>query len=54
MKKLTGLMVAGLMLIIASNAFAAGDGWTTDFEAAKKQAAEQGKDLMIDVTGTDW
>ena len=28
--------------------------WTQDFEAAKKQAADQGKDLLIDFTGSDW
>ena len=30
------------------------DIWTQDFEAAKKQAAEQGKDLLVDFTGSDW
>lgn len=28
--------------------------WVTDFEAAKKQAAEQNKDLFVDFTGSDW
>lgn len=32
----------------------AADGWMTDMEAAKKQAAEQKKDLMIEFTGSDW
>lgn len=30
------------------------DIWTQDFAAAKKQASEQGKDLLIDFTGSDW
>jgi hypothetical protein len=54
MKKWTVGIAALLMLLASSPVFAAGEGWTDDFEAAKKQAAEQGKDIMIDVTGTDW
>ncbi len=37
-----------------TSAFAGGEGWTHDFEAAKKQAAEEKKDLLIDFTGSDW
>lgn len=29
-------------------------GWSDDFEAAKKQAAEQEKDLLVLFTGSDW
>ncbi len=28
--------------------------WTTDFEAAKKQAAESKKNLLVNFTGSDW
>lgn len=35
-------------------AFAGGEGWLTNFEAAKKQAAEEKKDLLVDFTGSDW
>lgn len=28
--------------------------WITDFAAAKKKAAEDGKDLLINFTGSDW
>ena len=35
-------------------AMAGGEGWTSDFAAAKKQAAESKKDLLIDFTGSDW
>ncbi len=35
-------------------ALAGGEGWTSDFEAAKKQAASENKDLLIDFTGSDW
>jgi len=32
----------------------AAEGWTTDFEAAKKQAAAEHKNLLVDFTGSDW
>lgn len=35
-------------------ALASGEGWLTNFEAAKKQAVEEKKDLLIDFTGSDW
>lgn len=35
-------------------AFAAGEGWSSDFEASKKQALESKKDLLVDFTGSDW
>ena len=35
-------------------ALAGGEGWTHDFEAAKKQAADENKDLLIDFIGSDW
>jgi thioredoxin-related protein len=28
--------------------------WITDFEAAKQKAAAEGKDLLIDFSGSDW
>ena len=45
-----------LLLIPAllSSTFAAGEDWTADYEAAKKRAAAEGKDLLIDFTGSDW
>ena len=33
---------------------AGGEGWQTDFEVAKKLAAEGKKDLLLDFTGSDW
>lgn len=35
-------------------ALAGGEGWTSDFAAAKKEAAESKKDLLVDFTGSDW
>ena len=37
-----------------TSAFAGGEGWTQDLAAAKKQAAEEKKDLLLDFTGSDW
>jgi len=37
-----------------NSAFAGGEGWSHDFEAAKNQAAAEKKDLLIDFTGSDW
>ncbi|WP_265594600.1 thioredoxin family protein [Haloferula sp. BvORR071] len=36
------------------SAFAGGEGWSHDFEASKKQAASEKKDLLMDFTGSDW
>ncbi|MCW1913432.1 thioredoxin family protein [Luteolibacter sp. GHJ8] len=49
------LFAAALAASLGLNsAFAGGEGWTQDFETAKKQAAEEKKDLLIDFTGSDW
>jgi len=37
-----------------ASVLAAGDGWLTDMEAAKAQAAKENKDLLLDFTGSDW
>ncbi|MCW1912800.1 thioredoxin family protein [Luteolibacter sp. GHJ8] len=43
-----------LIPALLSSTFAAGEDWTADYEAAKKRAAAEGKDLLIDFTGSDW
>jgi thioredoxin-related protein len=53
MKKLTAHICAALVALHCT-ALAGGEGWTSDFAAAKKQAAESKKDLLIDFTGSDW
>ena len=35
-------------------ALAGGEGWTSNFDEASKQAAGEKKDLLIDFTGSDW
>ncbi|MDB6078212.1 MAG: thioredoxin family protein [Akkermansiaceae bacterium] len=42
------------ILMLAAGTACASEGWTTDFEAAKRQAAAEHKDLLIDFTGSDW
>ena len=35
-------------------AFAGGEGWSSDFAASMKQAADSKEDLLVDFTGSDW
>ena len=42
------------VVLAAGGAWAAGDAWMTDFDAARKVAAEQKKDLLVDFSGSDW
>ena len=47
--------LASLALALTTSlATAGGDGWMTDFEAAKKKATAEKKDLLVDFTGSDW
>ncbi len=54
MKILQTLAAATVAWTLAASAFAAGDLWVSDFEKAKATAATEGKDLLIDFTGSDW
>ena len=48
-------LLAGLSLALTTSfATAGGDNWMTNFEAAKKKAAAENKDLLVDFTGSDW
>jgi len=50
-----GVAVAALLAIVLSGSFAAADeGWLVDFEAAKQQAAKEGKSILMEFTGSDW
>ncbi|HSP41894.1 MAG TPA: thioredoxin family protein [Luteolibacter sp.] len=51
--KITSLVCAVVMALNGTT-LAGGEGWTSDFEAAKKQATEEKKDLLMDFTGSDW
>jgi len=53
--KATHLIAAAFAASVGfTSAFAGGEGWTHDFAAAKKQAGEEKKDLLVDFTGSDW
>jgi thioredoxin-related protein len=39
---------------VPADANAASTGWLTDFAAAQKKAATEGKDLLINFSGSDW
>lgn len=47
------ITVASLMAFSAAS-MAAESGWLHDYEAAKKQAKEENKPILINFTGTDW
>ena len=51
MKKLLFSLVAGLLLVQAG---AAESKWLTDLDAAKAQAKEQNKVILLNFTGSDW
>ena len=53
--KVTHLFAAAFAASVGfTSAFAGGEGWTHDFAAAKKQAADEKKDILMDFTGSDW
>ena len=49
-----GLAVAALLILSGNMAVAADEGWLVDFEAAKQQAAKEGKSILMEFTGSDW
>ena len=53
MKSLKKIIFA-VCLLAAGSLFAAGDQWLTDFEAAKKEAAEKKLPILVDFSGSDW
>jgi len=53
MKKLP-LAITAAWVAAASLAFAAADGWTTDWEAAKQRSKAENKPILLYLTGSDW
>lgn len=47
-------LIMSLALALASPLFAAGEGWMIDFEAAKKKALAEDKQILLEFTGSDW
>ncbi len=54
MKPLMKTGVALVAMYCSGFALAGGEGWSVDYAAAKKEAAETKKDLLIEFTGSDW
>ncbi|MEO6788770.1 MAG: thioredoxin family protein [Chthoniobacteraceae bacterium] len=54
MKILRSLVIATAAWSLTASTFAAGDLWVSNFGKAKETAAKEGKDLLIDFTGSDW
>jgi len=58
MKRTASILLPALLLAATfaytSSSFAAEEGWTIDFEAAKATAAKENKDLFLEFTGSDW
>lgn len=54
MKPIVRTCAALVALYCSGVAVAGGEGWSSDFAAAKKEAAASKKDLLIDFTGSDW
>jgi thioredoxin-related protein len=48
------LIASAAILALHGAVLAGGEGWSSDYEASKKLAAESKKDLLIDFTGSDW
>ncbi|HAV14271.1 MAG TPA: thioredoxin family protein [Opitutae bacterium] len=46
--------IVSLLFITLASSLSAGEGWMTDFEAAKAKAASENKPLLLDFTGSDW
>lgn len=44
----------GALFLSASVTALGAEGWMTDFKAAKEKAAETGKPMLLDFTGSDW
>jgi protein disulfide-isomerase len=43
-----------LTIVALGTAFAAGDGWTTDYPKALEQAGKEKKVVLLDFNGSDW
>ena len=53
MKPILTALAATLVVLVSPAAFA-GEGWIEDFDEAAALAKKEGKDLLVDFTGSDW
>jgi thioredoxin-related protein len=54
MSILKNVLTAGLVALAPAITFAAEEAWVADFDVAVEQARAEGKDLLVDFTGSDW
>lgn len=54
MKTTLRLLSFAAFLAASALAHAAGQGWSTDYEAAKTQAKAEGKRVLLEFHGSDW
>lgn len=47
-------VVVAVLLVVAGRSSSASEGWLVDLDAAKAQASKEGKNLLMDFTGSDW
>ena len=52
--KLTSIMPFALYLGLTAFSAAAGEGWLTDFDKAKQEAARTKRPILADFSGSDW
>ena len=50
----TAVALAVLVGVVVAQPVLASKGWTEDMDKAMAQAAKEGKDLLLDFTGSDW
>ncbi|WPJ97587.1 thioredoxin family protein [Coraliomargarita algicola] len=49
------ILITALFTLLGLQAsLSAGEGWMTDFDAAKAKAVAENKPLLVDFTGSDW
>jgi len=48
------ILIGLVAMFGALNLMAGGDGWMSDFEAAKAKAKAENKPMVLDFTGSDW
>lgn len=46
--------LAAILLLLCATVVHGSEGWGTDLEAAKAAAEKDGKDILMEVTGSDW
>jgi thioredoxin-related protein len=54
MKRFLVASLAALLVVGFGLSASADEGWIVDFKAAQELAAKEGKDILMEFTGSDW